>query len=79
MPSSLHLSRIEDVQLIRFRVDDVYRDVFLKVYFNDTPVLSQKKRVLAPGEMEQVRFKKEQIAAFPRLEKITLQIEKEAG
>ena len=55
------------------------RDVFLKVYFNDTPVLSQKKRVLAPGEMEQVRFKKEQIAAFPRLEKITLQIEKEAG
>lgn len=79
VPSTLHLSRIEDVQLIRFRVDDVYRDVFLKVYFNDTPVLSQKKRVLAPGEMEQVRFKKEQIAAFPRLEKITLRIEKEAG
>lgn len=79
VPSTLQLSRIEDVQLIRFRVDDVYRDVFLKVYFNDTPVLSQKKRVLAPGEMEQVRFKKEQIAAFPGLEKITLRIEKEAG
>lgn len=79
VPSTLNLSYMEDMQLIRFRVDDVYRDVFLKVYFDDTPVLSQKKRVLAPGEMEQVRFKKEQIDAFPGLKKITLRIEKEAG
>lgn len=79
VPSTLNPSRMEDMQLIRFRVDDVYRDVFLKVYFDDTPVLSQKKRVLAPGEMEQVRFKKEQIEAFPKLKKITLRIEKEAG
>lgn len=79
VPSTLNPSRMEDMQLIRFRVDDVYRDVFLKVYFDDTPVLSQKKRVLAPGEMEQIRFKKEQIEAFPKLKKITLRIEKEAG
>ncbi len=79
VPSTLNPLRMEDMQLIRFRVDDVYRDVFLKVYFDDTPVLSQKKRVLAPGEMEQVRFKKEQIEAFPKLKKITLRIEKEAG
>lgn len=78
VPSVINPLRAEDVQRIRFRVDDVYRDVLFRVYFNDTPVLSQKKRVLAPGEMEQVSLKKERLLAFPDLKKITLRIEKEA-
>lgn len=63
-------------QLIRFRVGEVYRDVYFNVYFNDTPVISQKKRVLAPGEMEQLKLKKEQLTEFPNLTRITLKIEK---
>ena len=79
VPSTISLSRMEDTQLIRFRVADVYKEVFLKVYFDGTPIISQKKRVLAPGEMEQIRLKKEQLLAFPDLKKITIRIEKEAG
>ncbi|MBD5477813.1 MAG: FAD-dependent oxidoreductase [Lachnospiraceae bacterium] len=79
VPSTISLSRMEDTQLIRFRVADVYKEVFLKVYFDGTPIISQKKRVLAPGEMEQIRLKKEQLQAFPGLKKITIRIEKEAG
>lgn len=79
VPSAISLSRMEDTQLIRFRVADVYKEVFLKVYFDGTPVVSQKKRVLAPGEMEQIRLKKEQLQAFPNLKKITIRIEKEAA
>lgn len=78
VPSTISPSRMEDMQLIRFRVDDVYKEVFLKVYFDGTPVISQKKRVLAPGEMEQLRLKKEQLQKFPDLKKITIRIE-EAG
>lgn len=79
VPSTISLLRMEDTQLVRFRVADVYKEVFLKVYFDGAPVISQKKRVLAPGEMEQIRFKKEQLQAFPDLKKITIRIEKEAG
>lgn len=79
VPSTISLLRMEDTQLVRFRVTDVYKEVFLKVYFDGAPVISQKKRVLAPGEMEQIRFKKEQLQAFPDLKKITIRIEKEAG
>ncbi|MBD5537434.1 MAG: FAD-dependent oxidoreductase [Lachnospiraceae bacterium] len=79
VPSTISLSRMEDTQLIRFRVADVYKEVFLKVYFDGAPIISQKKRVLAPGEMEQIRLKKEQLLAFPDLKKITIRIEKEAG
>ena len=79
VPSTISPSRMEDTQLIRFRVADVYKEVFLKVYFDGAPIISQKKRVLAPGEMEQIRLKKEQLLAFPDLKKITIRIEKEAG
>lgn len=79
VPSTISPSRMEDTQLIRFRVADVYKEVFLKVYFDGTPIISQKKRVLAPGEMEQIRLKKEQLQAYPDLKKITIRIEKEAG
>lgn len=63
-------------EVIRFRVGEVYRDVYLNVYFNDTPVISQKKRALAPGEMEQLKLKKKQLTEFPNLTGITLKIEK---
>ena len=79
VPSTISPSHMEDMQLVRFRVADVYKEVFLKVYFDGKPVVSQKKRVLAPGEMEQLRLKKEQLQAFPELKKITIRIEKEAG
>ena len=79
VPSTISPSHMEDMQLVRFRVADVYKEVFLKVYFDGKPVVSQKKRVLAPGEMEQLQLKKEQLQAFPDLKKITIRIEKEAG
>ena len=77
VPCALRLSHLEESQLIRFRVDDVYREVSLCVYFNDTRVESRKKRVMAPGEMEQIRLKKEQMESFHDLHTITLCIETE--
>lgn len=58
VPSILRPDFMEEQQVIRFRVGAVYRDVFLTVYLDGTPVLKQKKRTMAPGEMEQVRLKK---------------------
>lgn len=58
VPSILRPDFMEEQQVIRFRVGAVYRDVFLTVYLDGTPVLKQKKKSMAPGEMEQVRLKK---------------------
>lgn len=58
VPSILRPDFMEEQQVIRFRVGAVYRDVFLAVYLDGTLLLKQKKRTMAPGEMEQVRLKK---------------------
>ncbi len=44
-----------------FRVADVYRDVTLKVLDGDRVVLRKKKPKMAPGEMESVTLKPEQL------------------
>lgn len=76
VPSSIRVANMSDNQLVRFRVGDVYKDVYLTVYFGDTPVISQKKRVMAPGEMEQIRLSKSKLMEYPDLKNITFKIEK---
>lgn len=78
VPSILNLQRIEENPLIRFRVANVYKDVLLTVYFNDTSVMKIKKKVMAPGEMEQLVLPKEKLFSFPNLKTITLKVEKGA-
>lgn len=77
VPAAIRPEYMAEEQLIRFRVGDVYREVYLNVYFDDIPVISQKKRVMAPGEMEQLRLKKQQLLQYPEISTITLRIETE--
>lgn len=79
VPSCLRPEYMEEDQLIRFRVGNVYKDVSVVVYFNDTPVAKIRKRVMAPGEMEQLHLKRQQIMEFEKLHSITLRIEKEGN
>lgn len=77
VPSVIGPGRMDGEQLVRFRVGDVYKDVYVTVYFDEVPVISQRKRVMAPGEMEQLKLKKEKLEEFSDLKKITFRIEKE--
>ncbi len=77
VPSLLRMKYMEKEQVVRFRVGNVYRNVFLTVYFNDTIVIKQKKRVLLPGEMEQIKLKKSEVEKFSDLNSITVAIEEE--
>lgn len=58
VPQLLRPSHMEDTLLVRFRVGQVYTDALLSVYADDTCIFSQKKKKLAPGEMEQLLLKK---------------------
>lgn len=45
--------------VVRFRVGNVYKNVTLQVMLDDQVLISRKKRVMAPGEMEEIALKRE--------------------
>lgn len=75
VPAMIDLDRMPDEQIVRFRVANVYRDQEISVYAGDTCIQSQRKKVLAPGEMEQVKLKKEKLQAAGNFEQITICLE----
>ncbi|MFA9465182.1 MAG: NAD(P)/FAD-dependent oxidoreductase [Velocimicrobium sp.] len=77
VPQSIRPECMQDEQMIRFRVDDVYRNHYVSVYFDKERVFHKKKMVVAPGEMEQVVICKEQIIKYPQLSKIIIKLEEE--
>ncbi len=72
VPQILNLDTMQDAVTVRFRVADVYKDRYISVYYDDKRVSKKKKKVLAPGEMEQVVLKKSSFAEYPDLGKITI-------
>ena len=74
VPASLNVSRMEEKQVIRFRVGNVYRDAAIEISFDGRVVSSRKKKVLAPGEMEQVILKRSDLEKESDLREITFAI-----
>lgn len=74
VPSTIRVSKMADLQTIRFRVGAVYRDAAIEVDFDDRVFRTLKKRILAPGEMEQVILKKSDLENAPDLTTITLKV-----
>ena len=64
VPQTIRLSHMEDSLTVRFRVTDVYRDCRIGIYLNDRPLRSIRRPRLAPGEMEQVILKKEELLSM---------------
>lgn len=58
VPSVIRPAHMPETLTVRFRVDNIYKNRFVSVYFGDTRVQHRKKTVLAPGEMEQVVLKR---------------------
>lgn len=77
VPQSIRLSHMEDTLLVRFRVGSVFTDAVLTVTAGDTCLLRQKKKKLAPGEMQQIILKKSVIPADAL--SITICVAKEEG
>jgi len=78
VPSFVDPERADEALTIRFRVTDVLTNCSVKVLFDGVPVKTYKKRVAAPGEMEEVKIIREAFLAYPGLAEITVMIETEA-
>lgn len=77
VPCTVNVSRMDENLTVRFRVGAVYKDSFVSVYFDDERVQHRKKRIMAPGEMEQIILQKKKLADYPDLKTITIKIEAE--
>ena len=77
VPKTINPQRMDEKHVVRFRVGDVYKNCYVSVYLNDERIIHRKRSVVAPGEMEQVELKKEQLEAYPDLKEITVKIETE--
>ncbi|MDP3131199.1 MAG: FAD-dependent oxidoreductase [Bacillota bacterium] len=77
VPSSVHPAAATAITTIRFRTDNVYRDSYLSVLLDGERVQHLKKRILTPGEMEEVLIPAKWLLTRPGLKKITILVEKE--
>lgn len=75
VPSTIRVANMAEELIVRFRVGAVYRNAFISVYFDEERVIHRKRLMMAPGEMEEVKLKKEQLEKYPNLQKITFKIE----
>ena len=59
VPSRIDPERMEEKQIVRFRVGKVYKNCRICAFLDGEQIISRKRPVVAPGEMEQVILKKE--------------------
>ncbi len=75
VPSFIDPQRMDDTLTVRFRVANEFRDRYVSVYLDDERIQHRKKRVMAPGEMEQVVLKRADLLAREGLSQITVKLE----
>ncbi|WP_418474677.1 NAD(P)/FAD-dependent oxidoreductase [Frisingicoccus sp.] len=75
VPKTLNVERMDDEITVRFRVGAVQKNCCISTYFDDERMMRRKRPVVAPGEMEEVKLKKEKLLEYPDLKKITFKVE----
>ncbi|MEG1145013.1 MAG: FAD-dependent oxidoreductase [Clostridium sp.] len=75
VPKTIDPERMAEELTVRFRVGNVYKNCYINVYFDEERVIHKKRPIVAPGEMEDIMFKKSKLASYPGLKTITLKIE----
>ncbi|MEG0369477.1 MAG: FAD-dependent oxidoreductase, partial [Hungatella sp.] len=79
VPQTIDVEHMKAQVTVRFRVAEVYRDRFVCVFYDGIPIGRWRKKILAPGEMEQIVLRKESLQNFPDLKKITISTEEVDG
>jgi len=74
VPAVLNVERMDEAQIVRFRVGKVYRNARIVVSYNGKEMSEGRKKVMAPGEMEQLVLRKAELAQFEGLKEISVEI-----
>ena len=75
VPVSIDPKRVEGDLVIRFRVGGVMKNRRVRLYLDDEAVVSRKRPVMAPGEMEELKLTQAALAVHPDLKQIHITVE----
>ncbi|MCI1666641.1 MAG: NAD(P)/FAD-dependent oxidoreductase [Olsenella sp.] len=75
VPQSIDPERMPEKLTLRFRVGGVFEDKRICVYLGDERVLSKRRPILVPGEMEEVTLKRDDLLARPAVDKVVVTLE----
>ena len=75
VPATVDPEKMKDLMTVRFRVGAVMKDRIVRVYANGTEIFKKKRRIMAPGEMEEVLLKKADLLKALPLETLEIRIE----
>ena len=75
VPASIDPELVADDLVLRFRVGSVMKKRMVKLFLDDDTVLSRKRPVMAPGEMEELKLTKDMLNAHPGLTRIHITVE----
>ena len=75
VPQSIDPTRMPEKLTVRFRVANVFENVYVSVYLDDERIYHRKRPIVAPGEMEQVVLKRDELLARGDISKITFKLE----
>lgn len=74
VPSIIRVDKMDEKQVVRFRVGSVFKKAEIQVLAGENVLMSVKKPALAPGEMEQVILKKEQLKAIEGTDELVIKV-----
>jgi sarcosine oxidase subunit alpha len=77
VPKYINVKNVEDYVELRFRVNNVFKNNYVALYFDDSQEKHVKKRILTPGEMETLKITKAMFLKYPNCRKITVKVEEE--
>ena len=63
---------MEDKITVRFRVGDIIKDKYLAVYYDGKLIRRIKKRIMTPGEMEELVIAKSSFETCPGVKEILI-------
>lgn len=75
VPCTIDPAHVGEELIVRFRVGAVMKNRFVNVYLDGDRVIHRKRPVMAPGEMEEVKFKKAMFDKHPGLKSIEIKVE----
>ena len=77
VPQKVNILTMKDRLKVRFRVGDVYKDKYISVYAGEERIIHKKKKILAPGEMEEALLEKAKLKDIDGLSGIRVCLEED--
>lgn len=76
VPQLIRPNTLEKDITVRFRVSDVFKGASIGVYFDETKVINRKRKILTPGEMEEIKLTLDMFSKYPHVSTITFKVER---